>query len=104
MSFNNPHIQNRAFISLLLFVSLAFLLVLLPFFAPIFWAYALTLILYPLQKRYLHKLDNKHNTKALVTLILGLVLMVMPIIFIAISFTMGFLLDRMHFLFRLIFF
>ena len=87
MSFNNPHIQNRAFISLLLFVSLAFLLVLLPFFAPIFWAYALTLILYPLQKRYLYKLDNKHNTKALITLVLGLVLMVMPIIFIAISFT-----------------
>lgn len=87
MSLNSLHIENRAFIALLLFVSMAFLLVLLPFFAPIFWAYALTLILYPLQQRYLYKLDNRHNTKALITLLLGLILMVMPIIFIVISFT-----------------
>jgi len=87
MSLNSPHIENRAFISLLLFVSLAFLLVLLPYFAPIFWAYALTLILYPLQERYLSKLDDKPNIKALITLIVGLVLMIMPIIFIVISFT-----------------
>lgn len=87
MSLNSLHIENRSFIALLLFVSMAFLLVLLPFFAPIFWAYALTLILYPLQQRYLYKIDNRPNTKAVITLLLGLILMVMPIIFIVISFT-----------------
>jgi len=87
MSLNSPHIENRAFVSLLLFVSLAFILVLLPFFAPIFWAYALTLILYPLQERYLYKLENKPNIKAVITLMVGLVLMIIPIILIVISFT-----------------
>lgn len=79
--------ENRAFIGLLLFVSLAFLWVLLPFFAPIFWAYALTLILYPLQNRYLGRLGDRANIKALITLVVGSVLMIIPIVFIAVSFT-----------------
>lgn len=87
MSLNNHYMENHAFIGLLLFVSLAFLWVLLPFFAPIFWAYALTLILFPLQRRYLGKIGDRPNIKALITLVVGSVLMIIPIVFIAVSFT-----------------
>ncbi|MBX2848618.1 MAG: AI-2E family transporter [Acidiferrobacterales bacterium] len=87
MSLNNHHMENRAFLGLLLFVSLAFLWVLLPFFAPIFWAYALTLIFFPLQKRYLSRLGDRPNIKALITLLVGSVIIIIPIVFIAVSFT-----------------
>lgn len=79
--------EKKSFLGILLLVSLAFIWIMQPFFGPLFWAYALTVILYPLQNRYLGRLGEKPNTKALVTLLAGLILMILPVTFIAISFT-----------------
>jgi len=86
---SNPlnRIELRSFIGLLLLVTLAFLWILQPFFGALFWAYALTVLLHPMQKKYLSRLGDRPNTKAIVTLLAGLVLMILPIIFIATSFT-----------------
>ena len=86
---SNPlnRIELRSFIGLLLLVTLAFLWILQPFFGALFWAYALTVLLHPMQKKYLSRLGDRPNTKAIITLLAGLILMILPIIFIATSFT-----------------
>ncbi|MAN52421.1 MULTISPECIES: AI-2E family transporter [unclassified Marinimicrobium] len=81
----NSKMETRAFIWLLLLVSVGFLWVLKPFFGPIFWACAVAIIFYPVQQRLLNKFNQRENIAALTTLLLCLVIVILPVIFIITS-------------------
>lgn len=77
--------ETRTFIWLLLLVSVAFLWILKPFFGPIFWACAVAIIFAPVQQRLLPRLKHRRNITALVTLGISIVIVVLPVIFVATS-------------------
>ena len=62
-------LERGTFLFTLVAVSVAFLLLLKPFFAPIFWACAIGVIFYPFQKRLLAKWPHRRNLVSLCTLI-----------------------------------
>ncbi len=73
-------IENTSFLWLLLFVSLAFLWLLGPFFAPIFWAIAIAIIFAPVQRWMLQKLPKWRNAAALSTLLACVFIVIIPVI------------------------
>ncbi|MEZ5504475.1 MAG: AI-2E family transporter [Gammaproteobacteria bacterium] len=83
----NQHerLERRAFLALLMLVSILFLFVLKPFFGAIFWAVAIALIFSPLQQALTRRWGNKPNRTALVTLLSCLVLLVIPATFVTVS-------------------
>lgn len=79
-------LERRFFLMLLVAVTVAFGLVLEPFWGAIFWACALTVIFYPLQTFLTHKLGDKPNRIALLTLLICVVMVVLPLLAIGASF------------------
>jgi predicted PurR-regulated permease PerM len=79
-------LETRSFIIMLLLVSIAFLWVLKPFWMSIFWACAVAVIFYPLQRKLQHNWGDKPNRNALLTLLIAVVIVVMPVLGIAYSF------------------
>jgi predicted PurR-regulated permease PerM len=73
-------LETRTFLAMLVGVSLAFVLLMKPFFGPIFWAIAIALIFYPFQKLLIRKLGDRPNTNALITLVVCMVIVVIPIL------------------------
>ena len=73
-------LERGTFLLTLVAVSVAFALLLKPFFAPIFWACAIGVIFYPFQKRLLGKWPHRRNLVSLCTLILCVVLVVIPVL------------------------
>lgn len=82
---NQETMEMRTFILFLLLVSLGFIWLLQPFFAPIFWACAIAIIFYPVQQKLLRRLPERRNLTALITLLGCMVIVVLPIIFIVTS-------------------
>ncbi len=74
-------IENQSFLALLVLVSLAFFWVLQPFFGPIFWAVAITIIFAPVQDWLNSKLPGRRNLNAALTLLACLIVVVIPVIF-----------------------
>jgi predicted PurR-regulated permease PerM len=74
-------IENQAFLALLILVSLAFFWVLQPFFGPIFWAVAITIIFAPVQDWLNRKMPGRRNLNAALTLLTCLIVVVIPVIF-----------------------
>lgn len=81
----NNKMETRAFLWLLLLVSVAFIWVLLPFFGPIFWACAIAIIFAPVQHRLLPYLKHRKNVTALATLTISLIVVILPVIFVSMS-------------------
>lgn len=79
-------LETRSFIIMLLAVSVAFALVLKPFWMSIFWACAVAVIFYPLQRKLQSLLGDKPNRTALLTLLIAVVIVVIPVLGIAYSF------------------
>ncbi|MEX1221110.1 MAG: AI-2E family transporter [Idiomarina sp.] len=79
-------LERRAFMVLLIIVSVLFLLVLEPYWGAIFWACAIAVIFYPVQSWLNRKIGNKPNTVALITLLLCMVIVVIPVLLIASAF------------------
>ncbi|HEY0961953.1 MAG TPA: AI-2E family transporter [Pseudomonadales bacterium] len=86
------HIQSKdkmeqlTFMLFLTIVTVLFILLLKPFFAPIFWACALALLFYPVQFRLAERWGNHPNLIALTTLGLCIVVLIIPVLFILSSF------------------
>lgn len=78
-------LETSTFLLFLFFVSLAFILVLEPFFGTIFWACAIAIIFFPLHKRFLKKFKGRHNLSALLTLLVCILIVILPMIFLSIS-------------------
>lgn len=79
-------LERRSFIFSLLLVTLAFTLLLKPFFTPIFWASAIALIFFPVYRTLMGRFPNWRNLMALMTLLLCVVLVVIPVLLVASSF------------------
>jgi len=75
-------LETRTFLLFLLMVSVGFLLLLKPFFGPIFWACAIAVIFYPVQQYLLSRFKGKTNTCALLTLLACVVIVVLPVTFL----------------------
>ncbi|PYE33831.1 putative PurR-regulated permease PerM [Idiomarina fontislapidosi] len=79
-------LETRSFLLMLLAVSVAFALILKPFWASIFWACAVAVIFYPLQIRLKRMLGRRSNRAALLTLLVATVIVVIPVLAVAYSF------------------
>ncbi|OHV12731.1 AI-2E family transporter [Kushneria phosphatilytica] len=78
-------VDRRFFGLLLAGVSVAFCWILLPFFSAIFWGVILALLFMPLQQRMLGLWQGRRNAAAFTTLMICLVIVIIPVIFIAAS-------------------
>ncbi|GIZ11260.1 AI-2E family transporter [Pseudomonas sp. NCCP-436] len=78
----NPTFKNKAFILLLLLVTVAFFWILLPFYGAIFWAVVLAVLFNPLQDRLIRRTGGRGNLSALLTLTICLLVAILPVIFI----------------------
>ncbi|KXS54940.1 MAG: hypothetical protein AWU57_694 [Marinobacter sp. T13-3] len=65
---------------MLLGVSLAFVLLMKPFFGPIFWAVAMAVIFHPVERLLERRLGDRPNLNALITLAIGIVIVVIPVL------------------------
>ena len=88
----NNHTQTKTrleqftFLLLLLLITVLFFYLLKPFFAPVFWACAISLLFYPVQERLRQRWGEKPNLIALTTLLLCVVVVVIPVLLILTSF------------------
>lgn len=78
-------LQQRSFLLFLVAVTLLFLYLLKPFFGPIFWACAIAVIFYPIQRRMVDRYPNHPNLTALVSLSLCVVIVIIPVLIVAAS-------------------
>lgn len=73
-------LETRTFLAMLVGVSLAFILLMKPFFGPIFWAVAIALIFHPVRERLARRLGDRPNVIALLTLLICMVIVVIPVL------------------------
>ncbi|MBW4935660.1 AI-2E family transporter [Marinobacter sp. F4206] len=78
-------LETRTFLAMLVGVSLAFVLLMKPFFGPIFWAVAIALIFHPVQQLLVRKLGDRPNVNALITLVICMVIVVIPVLVLVTS-------------------
>lgn len=77
-------LEFRSFLILLLFVSLLFFAILIPFWAAIFWAIAISILFTPVYKKLLRKF-NRPNLSAFLTLCVCCILVIVPFFMVASS-------------------
>ncbi|KPQ28220.1 MAG: putative permease [Marinobacter excellens HL-55] len=73
-------LETRTFLAMLVGVSVAFALLMKPFFGPIFWAIAIALIFYPVQQWLTRRLGPRRNINALITLVVCMFIVVIPVL------------------------
>lgn len=73
-------LETRTFLAMLVGVSLAFVLLMKPFFGPIFWAIAIALIFHPFQLLLVRWLGARPNVNALITLAVCMLIVVIPVL------------------------
>ncbi|MDF0752248.1 AI-2E family transporter [Marinobacter sp. 71-i] len=73
-------LETHTFLAMLVGVSLAFVLLMKPFFGPIFWAVAIALIFHPVRERLARRLGDRPNIIALLTLLICMVIVVIPVL------------------------
>ncbi|MEY4588630.1 MAG: hypothetical protein RL497_706, partial [Pseudomonadota bacterium] len=78
----NAKLEMRTFLWSLLAISMGFLWMIQPFFAPIFWACALAIIYYPLHLRLLARMPNRPNSAALISLCVCILVVILPVVFV----------------------
>ena len=81
-----PHdLEQKAFLLLLVAVTVAFAFILLPFYGAVFWGAVLALLFDPLNRALLKRMGRRKTPAALATLLVILVLVILPFAFIAAS-------------------
>lgn len=78
-------LETRTFLAMLVGVSLAFVLLMKPFFGPIFWAIAIALIFHPFQLFLVRRLGVRPNVNALITLTVCMLIVVIPVLVLVTS-------------------
>jgi len=71
-------LEKSVFLLLLVIITALFSYLLKPFYTPVFWACAVSLLFYPLQLRLLQRWGNHPNLVALTTLLLCVMVVVLP--------------------------
>ncbi len=82
----NERMEQRFFLLLLALVSILFLWLLKPFFAPLLWACIVAILFHPVQVWLDQRWGNRPNLTALTTLFACVVLVVLPILFLLYQF------------------
>ncbi len=77
---NDNTLQRSFFLTLLLVVTIAFVWLIRVFLQPIFWAVALAIVLYPLQRLLLHKFHGRASLASLATVLCLVIVVIMPLI------------------------
>lgn len=78
---NNSKLYFNTFLLLLVFVSAAFIWVLLPYYGAIFWGATLAIIFTPLFRYLYQRFKGRRNLAALVTLAVIILIVIIPVIF-----------------------
>lgn len=82
-SLGSPNLEDRAFLLLLVAVSLAFAWILWPFYAAVFWAAVLAIVFAPLYRGLSRLLRGRCTLAALAATLIILVMVIMPLGLIA---------------------
>lgn len=82
---NTVELQQKTFLLLLVFVTVAFGWILLPFYGAVFWGSVLAIIFTPFHRRLLAIMNQRQNLAALTTLLLCLIIVILPVTIITIS-------------------
>jgi predicted PurR-regulated permease PerM len=78
----NDMTHHRAFLALLIAISLAFVWLLTPFIAAIFWAIVIAILFAPLERRLLSRLPRFPNLASLITLLVIILMVLLPMGFL----------------------
>ncbi|MGP9833413.1 AI-2E family transporter [Marinobacter sp. NSM] len=73
-------LETRTFLAMLVGVSIAFALLMKPFFGPIFWAIAIALIFYPFNQWLTRRMGDRPNINAMITLLVCIIIVVIPVL------------------------
>ena len=82
---NHSSLYFRSFVVLLTVVTVAFLWVLLPFYAAIFWGAILAIVFTPVNRRMLALTHGRKNLAALITLLAIILIVIIPVFLITAS-------------------
>jgi predicted PurR-regulated permease PerM len=82
---NSAELQQKTFLLLLVFVTVAFGWILLPFYGAVFWGSVLAIIFTPFHRRLLAVMNQRQNLAALTTLLLCLIIVILPMTVMTIS-------------------
>ncbi|SCX44203.1 AI-2E family transporter [Nitrosospira sp. Nsp1] len=82
---NTVELQQKTFLLLLVFVTVAFGWILLPFYGAVFWGSVLAIIFTPFHRRLLAVMNQRQNLAALTTLLLCLIIVILPVTIMTIS-------------------
>ncbi|WP_420473301.1 AI-2E family transporter [Noviherbaspirillum sp. ST9] len=80
---DHPELHQKAFLWLLLAVSLAFGWILWPFYGALFWGTVLAILFAPFHRKLVRAMPGRPNLAALTTLLLSLVIVIFPLALIA---------------------
>jgi predicted PurR-regulated permease PerM len=78
-SVNWPGLEDKAFLSLIIAVSLAFAWILWPYFGAVLWATVLAIVFAPLYRRLSRSMRQKRTLAALTTLLIILMIVILPL-------------------------
>ncbi len=78
-SINLPGLEDRAFLLLVIAVSLAFAWILWPYSGAILWATVLAIVFAPPYRRLLRSMRHKRNLAALATLLIIVMIVILPV-------------------------
>lgn len=82
---NHPVLQHKAFLALLITVSIAFVWILLPFYGAVFWGTVLAILFAPFYRQLLASMNGRRNLAAFATLMLVLLIVIFPLSLITAS-------------------
>ncbi|HWU98673.1 MAG TPA: AI-2E family transporter [Oxalicibacterium sp.] len=80
-----PKIRQKTFLILLVTFTIAFVVILLPFYGAVFWSIVLAILFAPFHRKLLTKMPKRPNLAATSTLLICLVVVILPLVLISIS-------------------
>lgn len=80
-----PKLRQKTFLILLVAFTIAFIVIMLPFYGAVFWAIVLAILFAPFHRRLLAKMHKRPNLAATTTLVICLVVVILPLVLISIS-------------------
>ena len=78
-------LHNRTFLFAVIVVSIAFLWLLRPFYAAIFWAFTLAVLLWPIHRRIVARMPGRRNLASGATLLASTLIVIIPLALIGLS-------------------
>ena len=78
-SANSPVLEDKAFLLLLVAVSVAFVWILWPFYGAVFWGTVLAIIFAPFHRRVLSSMRQRRTLAALVTVMVVVMIVILPL-------------------------